>query len=616
VRSARSGEPPDLPRESENPPVRRVSRFAAFALLLAPALPPDLARGEVGSARSSHAVVAAGTENVYVRPDETGPVESQAVLGERVEVLEETAGFSRVRTADGDVGWIPARSLRRGDAPPAAGAMGARVTSNFAHVYGVPSFTVARPLLTAPLGATMVYLDGEKRGGFEWARVALPDGRTGFVARPDVAVSRFDENPPLGSPPSWISFGKRFLGAPYTWGGTTPAGFDCSGLIQLVFRSHGVLLKRNSSEQAFQDPQLVPVSPEALSPGDLLFFGTPEKIDHEAIWIGDGTVLEATRNGVPGVKLTPFEAPYLRPLFRYARRLALLPGAPKPGRPNPVKVAALKAKLEEIAAASGARFGIVFRDLTTGETIRIGADRVMHAASTMKTPVMLEVLRRVDAGTLKWTDELPVRNEFRSLVDGTPFSIGLEPETDGPTMAYLGKSAPLGFLVREMIVRSSNLAANVVLSRVGPASVQAFTDELGAQTVKVRRCVEDSKAFDEGLNNETDAKGMAAVMEACVRTTRLSPAARAKAWEILTAQTFNDQIPAGLHPQSGAVVAHKTGSISSVQHDAAVVRLPDGREYVLVLLANDFGANEEGRKRVIEASRRMSRAVWEGMIAP
>jgi beta-lactamase class A len=109
---------------------------------------------------------------------------------------------------------------------------------------------------------------------------------------------------------------------------------------------------------------------------------------------------------------------------------------------------------------------------------------------------------------------------------------------------------------------------------------------------------------------------MGVVMEAVVRTPKLSAIAKAKAWEILTGQTFNEQIPAGLHPQSGAVVAHKTGSISSVQHDAAVVRLPDGREYVLVLLANEFGANEPGRKRVVEASRKISRAVWDQMVAP
>jgi beta-lactamase class A len=334
------------------------------------------------------------------------------------------------------------------------------------------------------------------------------------------------------------------------------------------------------------------------------------------MWVGDGTVLQSTRHNVPGVQVTPFDSPFLKPVFRYARRLAALPNAPRPGRPDPKKRDALEARLAGIAGAGGATWGIAFKDLTTGETVYVGADRTMHAASTIKTAVLLETLRRADAGTLKLTDEIPVKNEFRSLVDGSPFSIGLEPEADGPTAAKLGGTAPLEFLLREMIVRSSNLATNLVLTLVGPESVQAFTGALGAPTVKIRRCVEDSKAYEKGLNNETDARGMAALMEAAVRTPRISLSARAKAWQMLTAQVFNGQIPAGLHPQSGAAVGHKTGSISSVQHDAAVVRLPDGREYVLVLLANDFGANEAGRRRVVEASRRMSRAVWDHMVAP
>jgi len=275
----------------------------------------------------------------------------------------------------------------------------------------------------------------------------------------------------------------------------------------------------------------------------------------------------------------------------------------------------LQRALDVIADGSGARFGIWFKDLASGRTLSKNSSIVMHAASTMKTPVLLEVLRRMDAGTMKLSDELPVKNEFKSLVDGSPFSIGLE-ESDGPTMKKLGGTATLEFLVTEMIVRSSNLATNLVLSLVGPANVQTFTESLGAPTVKVRRCVEDSKAFDKGLNNETDAAGMGTVMEAAVRSPRLSAAAKAKAWEILIGQTFNEEIPAGLHPQSGAVVGHKTGSISSVQHDAAIVRLPDGREYVLVLMADDFGASEEGRERVYAAAKKMSRAAWEAMIAP
>ncbi len=559
------------------------------------------------------AVVTAAVQDLFTRPDETSSVDDQVILGERVEILEDTAGFARVRTAAGEVAWIPERALRRGDAPAAAKI--ARVTSNFAHVYATPSFTKQKPLLNAPVGATMFFLEGEEKDGFEWVRVALPDGRIGFVARPDVALSSFEEDPPLRSPSSWISYGKRFLGAPYTWGGTTPLGFDCSGLVQRIFREHGVLLKRNSYEQAFQDPQLIPVSFEALRPGDLLFFGTEDKIDHEAMWLGDGMVLQSTRHDVPGVQVTPFDSPFLKPVFRYARRLGISSKENAAPGLTPAKARELEGVLRGIAAASGGRFGIYAKDLTTGSFVSSNPSLSMHAASTMKTPVLLEVLRRVDAGTLNLSDEVPVKNEFKSLVDGSPFSNGLE-ENDGPTMKKLGGKATLEFLVTEMIVRSSNLATNLVLSLVGPENVQAFTDALGAPTVKVRRCVEDSKAFDKGVNNETDAAGMAAVMEAAVRSPKLSAAVRAKAWEILTGQTFNEEIPAGLHPQSGAIVGHKTGSISSVQHDAAVVRLPDGRPYVLVLLANDFGANEEGRRKVTDAARKMSRAVWEAMIAP
>jgi len=590
----------------ENP---RMHAFAAALFLFAsPTTPPPPKTASV-------AVVAVAVQDLFVRPDETSSVDDQVILGDRVELLEDAAGFAKVRTAAGEVAWIPERALHRAFPAAATSAKIARVISNFAHVYSSPSFTRSRPLLSVPVGARMIFLEGEEKDGFEWVRVALPDGRIGFVARPDVALSSFEETPPLRSPSEWLAFGKRFFGAPYTWGGTTPLGFDCSGLMTRIFSEHGVTLKRNSYKQAFQDQQLVPVKFEELQPGDLLFFGTEDKIDHEAMWIGDGTVLQSTRHNVPGVQIKPFDSPFLKPFFRYARRLKTSSNEKSGPELTEAKARDLQRALDVIADGSGARFGIWFKDLASGRTLSKNSSIVMHAASTMKTPVLLEVLRRVDAGTMKLSDELPVKNEFKSLVDGSPFSIGLE-ESDGPTMKKLGGTATLEFLVTEMIVRSSNLATNLVLSLVGPANVQTFTESLGAPTVKVRRCVEDSKAFDKGLNNETDAAGMGAVMEAAVRSPRLSAAAKAKAWEILIGQTFNEEIPAGLHPQSGAVVGHKTGSISSVQHDAAIVRLPDGREYVLVLMASDFGANEEGRERVYVAAKKMSRAAWEAMIAP
>ncbi len=576
----------------------------------------------VVAARPATSVVLSAVENVYLRPDETGPVDDQVILGDRLDVVEETAGFTRIRKPEGGMGWLPSRALLRTPAedtvaPETEGGI-AEVLSPWAHVYRDPDFTSARPLLTLPLGARVRVRRELAKGGHEWIEALLPDGRRGFVARPDLEIPRQPREVVL-EPASWIAMGRRFLGAPYTWGGTTPNGFDCSGLVFRVLERHGVRLKRNSFEQCFRDPQLVPIAFSELRPGDLLFFGTEDRVDHEAMWIGDGKVLQASAHGVPGTQITVFEeSPRLKERFRYARRLAMLKDARPPAALSAGRLASLEKTLRALSEGSGATFGIVFRELGAGKGrgVLLGEARAMHAASTMKTPVMLEVLRRVDAGELRLEDEIEVKNEFRSVVDSSPYTLTVDPETDGPTAAHIGKKAPLGLLVREMIVRSSNLATNVVLSLVGPESVKRLLDKLGASSVKVRRGVEDIKAYEKNLNNETDALGMATVMEAAVTTPLLSAKAKATAWSILTGQVFNEQIPAGLHPQSGAVVAHKTGTISSVQHDAAIVRLPDGREYVLVLLANDFGANEAGRKRVIEASRKMSRAVWEAMIAP
>ena len=212
--------------------MRRASGAVALLLLLRLA-PPAAAADRV----LARAVVAAGVENVYTRPDEASPVDDQVILGETVEVLDETAGFAKVRTASGEVAWIPERALRRGTpAPKRCG----RVTSPQAHLYRVPDVTESRPLVTAPWGAELAVEEEFTAERHVWLRVALPDGRTAFLSKDDAALSC--ERPALTA--DWFEAGKRFLGAPYTWGGTSPAGFDCSGLVYRLLRERGVAVRR------------------------------------------------------------------------------------------------------------------------------------------------------------------------------------------------------------------------------------------------------------------------------------------------------------------------------------------------------------------------------------
>lgn len=588
----------------------RLLPAVSLVLLLATRLAGQPAPAGVPSA----AVVLLPVANVLARPEALAPVEDQAILGEALEVSRAEGRFLFVRTRSGSRGWIEDSAVCPG--APDRPAERLEVTSNLAHVYRDPDFTTSAPIATVPLGARLGGLRAVEKEGHPWREVLLPDGRTGFVSGEEVAAERTAGTPPVLDPASWLAMARRFLGAPYTWGGTTPWGFDCSGLVWRVLERHGVLLRRNSSEMCFRDPQLVPVRLDELAPGDLVFFGTEVKIDHVGFWAGDGNVLQATAWGVPSTQETRLASERLAPRLRYARRLAALPGATRPSGLTAAKAEALGKVLDELATEGKATFGIVVKDLQTGETVRRNAARPMHAASTMKTAVLLDALRRVDDGTLSLATGVPVVDCFASMVDGSPFRVELDPEDDARLVPYLTKNARLDFLLRLMIVRSSNVATNLVLGLCPPKEVQAFVDALGAPSVKVRRMVEDTKAYEAGISNETDAEGMAVLVEAAVKSPKLSADARRLAFEVLAAQEHNSQIPAGIPAQAGAVVAHKTGSISTVQHDVAFVRLPDGREYVLVLLATDFGTGEEGRKRVVETTRRMSRAVWEAIIAP
>jgi beta-lactamase class A len=263
----------------------------------------------------------------------------------------------------------------------------------------------------------------------------------------------------------------------------------------------------------------------------------------------------------------------------------------------------LKSRIEALIAPLGEKVivEVAFRDLETGESVLIRADEPIHPASTMKVPVMLEVFRRANEGSLKLDDRIMIKNSFASIVDGSPFE--LDPKDDSELTIYkrIGQEATIRELVHLMITESSNLATNLLVEKVTPEATTFFMRELGADGLKVLRGVEDGKAFAQGLNNVGTAQGLMVVLSKLAEGTAVSKSASDEMLGILRAQKFGEGIPAGLPP--GVTVAHKTGWITAGYHDAAVVEIPGRKPFVLVVMTRGIDDVTRAHKLAAEIAR-------------
>ena len=206
---------------------------------------------------------------------------------------------------------------------------------------------------------------------------------------------------------------------------------------------------------------------------------------------------------------------------------------------------------------------VAFVDLGSGGTAFHNADLRFHAASTMKVPVLIQLAQDVDSGRTGWDDTVMVRNRFTSIVDGSAFTLDPADDSDSTLYALEGRALPRRRLAELMIERSSNLATNLLIDRLGAARVNATAHRLGADSIVVLRGVEDGKAFAKGLNNTTTARDLATLLAAIQQGRAASPAATREILRMLLGQEFNEGIPAGLPP--GTRVAHKTGSITALR---------------------------------------------------
>src|SRR6267378_2230169 len=253
-----------------------------------------------------------------------------------------------------------------------------------------------------------------------------------------------------------------------------------------------------------------------------------------------------------------------------------------PAAEDPRLAAAIPA-IQVSIRRSGADVGVAFRTLDGGAEWLFRADKPFHAASTMKVPVLIELFHQRQQGKLTLDDPLWVKNEFRSLVDGSIYT--LDPGDDSETDLYkaVGETRTLAQLCELMITVSSNLATNLLLEKLG---------------------VEDDKAFQRGLNNTTTARGLLQLLDAIARGQAVDQESSRQMIEILERQSFNDGIPAGL--PAGTRVAHKTGEITRIHHDAGIVFAP--RPFVLVILVHGLADTKDSATLMADITRQLYRA--------
>jgi hypothetical protein len=262
----------------------------------------------------SEGVILRPVANMYSKPSEDADVVSQAIYGAPVIIIEQQGGWLRVRTSDDYTGWVPAAAVKPGAYARAQRV--ATVDSLMAHLYRTPSVTRHAPLLTVPYETRLEVVAEPDNDDRRWIQVRLPDDRAAYVQRGDVS---FD--PGTLDVPAMIQLAKRFLGLPYTWGGTSSFGYDCSGYTQMLCRRMGKSLPRDAGPQARWEGMQV-ISKDELAPGDLLYFGPSEKrITHTGMYIGDGEFIHASTHTKPVVQISRLADEHWTTLLVGCRRL-------------------------------------------------------------------------------------------------------------------------------------------------------------------------------------------------------------------------------------------------------------------------------------------------------
>ncbi len=254
--------------------------------------------------------------NMYSAPTQDADVVSQAIYGTTVGVVEEQGEWVKVRTPGDDyTGWVTRSALTAAANPPyASSGKTVEVRNLAAHIYRETDVTKHAPLLTVPF-ETRLEVVSEAPNSERWLQVRLVDGQLAWIQQGDIRA----EQKRLTIAET-IALSRHFLGLPYTWGGRSSFGYDCSGFVQMLMRQRGYSIPRDAQPQA-EWSGFRAVARNQLRPGDLLYFGKPGDITHTGMYIGHGLFINATTHERPVLQIGPLNDPYWTRLLVAQRRV-------------------------------------------------------------------------------------------------------------------------------------------------------------------------------------------------------------------------------------------------------------------------------------------------------
>lgn len=226
-------------------------------------------------------------------PSLESPVVSQALFSENIQVTDISENWSQIKTPEGYSGWIQSKACVKCQKPYQPSIKVSRLS---AHVYKVKAIEQG-PLCTLPFGVQLQVINDEDE---RWLKVILPNCQECFIQKGDVAPQK-----ELKRKEDLAAFSQNFLGLPYTWGGRSSFGYDCSGFIQMLYQQIGIQLPRDARQQ-ISDAHLHPIFIDQLESGDLIFFGKNEqKIMHVGMYLGEGKFIHATsRENQPWIRIS------------------------------------------------------------------------------------------------------------------------------------------------------------------------------------------------------------------------------------------------------------------------------------------------------------------------